>query len=84
MLQELVFKRGNLVRDDHPLPAVAEVSLSVTCSFPASIALLVDEPGTAICMHINIHMTHVDMQAQLTHVFLVSIHIPLIVFMAFQ
>ncbi|GAY46849.1 hypothetical protein CUMW_100160 [Citrus unshiu] len=41
---ELVFKRGNLVGDDHPLPAVAEVSLSVTCSFPASIALLVDEP----------------------------------------
>ncbi|KAJ4729295.1 nuclear pore complex protein [Melia azedarach] len=41
---KLVFKRGNLVGDDHPLPAVAEVSLSLTCSFPSSIALLVDEP----------------------------------------
>ncbi|KAL5860539.1 hypothetical protein ACOSQ4_001835 [Xanthoceras sorbifolium] len=40
----LVFKRGNLVGDDHPLPTISEVSLSLTCSFPSSIALLVDEP----------------------------------------
>ncbi|KAK0591220.1 hypothetical protein LWI29_037217 [Acer saccharum] len=40
----LFFKRGNLVGDDHPLPAISEVSLSLTCGFPSSIALLVDEP----------------------------------------
>ncbi|KAM7268816.1 hypothetical protein ACFE04_010982 [Oxalis oulophora] len=40
----LVFKRGNLVGDDHPLPAIAEVSLPLTCSIPSSIALIVDEP----------------------------------------
>ncbi|KAI9198408.1 hypothetical protein LWI28_015299 [Acer negundo] len=38
----LVFKRGNLVGDDHPLPAISEVSLSLTCGFPSSIALLVE------------------------------------------
>ncbi|GAV68566.1 RRM_1 domain-containing protein/Big_2 domain-containing protein [Cephalotus follicularis] len=41
---KLVFKRGNLVGADHPLPAIAEVLLSVTCSIPSSIALIVDEP----------------------------------------
>lgn len=56
MTQKLVFKRGNLVGDDHPLPAVAEVSLSLTCSFPSSIALLVDEPGTTTYIHIIIDM----------------------------
>lgn len=45
MTQKLVFKRGNLVGDDHPMPAIAEVTLSLTCSFPSSIALIVDEPG---------------------------------------
>ncbi|XP_015576193.2 nuclear pore complex protein GP210 isoform X1 [Ricinus communis] len=40
----LVFKRGNMVGDDHPLPAIAEVILSLTCSIPSSIALIVDEP----------------------------------------
>jgi nuclear pore complex protein Nup210 len=45
MTQDLVFKRGNLVVDDHSLPAIAEVALSLTCSFPSSIALIVDEPG---------------------------------------
>ncbi|XP_059670096.1 nuclear pore complex protein GP210 isoform X2 [Cornus florida] len=41
---KVVFKRGNFVGDDHPLPAVAEVQLSLTCSFPTSIVLLADEP----------------------------------------
>ncbi|KAK9272744.1 hypothetical protein L1049_003121 [Liquidambar formosana] len=41
---KLLFKRGNLVGDDHPLPAIAEVELSLTCSFPSSIVLLADEP----------------------------------------
>lgn len=45
MTQKLVFKRGNLVGEDHPLPALAEVTLSLTCGFPSSIALIVDEPG---------------------------------------
>ncbi|XP_007031576.2 PREDICTED: nuclear pore complex protein GP210 [Theobroma cacao] len=40
----LVFKRGNLIGDDHPLPAVAEVSLSLACSLPSSIVVIVDEP----------------------------------------
>ncbi|XWS40691.1 hypothetical protein CRYUN_Cryun17cG0017400 [Craigia yunnanensis] len=41
---KLVFKRGNLVGDDHPLPAIAEVSLSLACSLPSSIVVIVDEP----------------------------------------
>ncbi|KAL7256965.1 hypothetical protein ACSBR1_010830 [Camellia fascicularis] len=40
----IVFKRGNLVGDDHPLPAVAEVGLSLRCSFPSTIVLIADEP----------------------------------------
>ncbi|KAH0984956.1 hypothetical protein GBA52_012133 [Prunus armeniaca] len=45
MTQKIVFKRGNLVGDGHPLPAVAEVPLSPICSIPASIVLIVDEHG---------------------------------------
>ncbi|XP_030530756.1 nuclear pore complex protein GP210 isoform X1 [Rhodamnia argentea] len=41
---DLVFKRGNLVGVDHPLPAIGEASLSVMCSFPSSIVLIADEP----------------------------------------
>ncbi|XVE67869.1 hypothetical protein DITRI_Ditri09bG0022500 [Diplodiscus trichospermus] len=41
---KLVFKRGNLVGDDHPLPAIAEVSLSLACSLPSSLVVIVDEP----------------------------------------
>ncbi|XVF14043.1 hypothetical protein REPUB_Repub09cG0022600 [Reevesia pubescens] len=41
---KLVFKRGNLVGDDHPLPAIAEVTLSLACSLPSSIVVIVDEP----------------------------------------
>ena len=45
MIQKLVFKRGNLIGDDHPLPVVAEVEMSLACRFPSSITLLADEPG---------------------------------------
>ncbi|RYR07176.1 hypothetical protein Ahy_B05g074493 isoform E [Arachis hypogaea] len=41
---KLLFKRGNLVGDDHPLPSVAEVWLSVTCSIPSHIVVIADEP----------------------------------------
>lgn len=40
----LVFKRGNLVGDDHPKPVVAEAKLQLACSFPSSIVVLADEP----------------------------------------
>ncbi|XP_050383609.1 nuclear pore complex protein GP210 [Argentina anserina] len=40
---DIVFKRGNLVGDDHPVPTVADVSLSLMCSIPTSIALIADE-----------------------------------------
>ncbi|KAK4782397.1 hypothetical protein SAY86_016499 [Trapa natans] len=41
---DLIFKRGNLIGDDHPLPVIAERSLDLICSFPSSIVLLADEP----------------------------------------
>ncbi|KAH7510680.1 hypothetical protein FEM48_ZijujUnG0099600 [Ziziphus jujuba var. spinosa] len=41
---KIVFKRGNLVADDHPVPVIAEVSLSLTCDVPSSIVLIADEP----------------------------------------
>ncbi|XP_010528227.1 PREDICTED: nuclear pore complex protein GP210 [Tarenaya hassleriana] len=41
---KLVFLRGNLVGNDHPVPAVAEAFLSVGCRIPSSIVLIVDEP----------------------------------------
>lgn len=44
--QRLIFKRGNLVGDDHPWPAVAEVELLLRCSLPSTIVLIADEPGT--------------------------------------
>ncbi|CAD5333574.1 unnamed protein product [Arabidopsis thaliana] len=41
---KLVFLRGNLLGIDHPVPAVAEALLSVHCSLPSSVVLIVDEP----------------------------------------
>ncbi|KAL6532745.1 hypothetical protein OROGR_013705 [Orobanche gracilis] len=41
---KLLFKRGNLVGDDHRLPSVAEAWLPVICSIPTSIVLIADEP----------------------------------------
>ncbi|XP_045812556.1 nuclear pore complex protein GP210 isoform X2 [Trifolium pratense] len=41
---KLLFKRGNLVGDDHRLPSVAEALLPVICSIPSSIVLIADEP----------------------------------------
>ncbi|XP_065877577.1 nuclear pore complex protein GP210 isoform X2 [Euphorbia lathyris] len=40
---QLDFERGNMVGDDHPVPAIAAVKLSLTCSIPSSIAILPDE-----------------------------------------
>ncbi|KAF7130117.1 hypothetical protein RHSIM_Rhsim10G0015700 [Rhododendron simsii] len=40
----LIFKRGNLGGDDHPLPAVAEVGLLLRCTLPSTIVLIADEP----------------------------------------
>ncbi|XP_027187547.1 nuclear pore complex protein GP210 isoform X1 [Cicer arietinum] len=42
---KLLFRRGNLVGDDHPLPSVAEAWLPVICSIPSSIVLIADEPA---------------------------------------
>lgn len=55
MTQKLVFKRGNLVGDDHPLPAIAEVLLSFSCGYPSSIALIADEPGTIFFLASKFH-----------------------------
>lgn len=43
--QTIFFYRGNLVGEDHPTKSVVSVSLSVTCSVPSAITLLIDEPG---------------------------------------
>lgn len=54
MFQQLVFKRGNAVGDNHPLPVIAEVTLSLTCRLPSSIALIVDEPGKDFVFFANV------------------------------
>ena len=46
VLQIVKFYRGNLEGEDHPTKSIATVSLLVTCAFPSSITLLVDELGT--------------------------------------
>lgn len=48
MTQKIVFKRGNLVADDHPLPTIEEASMSLACSLPSSVVLIADEPGKII------------------------------------
>ncbi|KAK4710846.1 hypothetical protein R3W88_005359 [Solanum pinnatisectum] len=45
---KLHFKRGNLIGEGHPLPAVSEVQLSLTCGFPSSIALIADETVNSV------------------------------------
>ncbi|KAF8399768.1 hypothetical protein HHK36_015638 [Tetracentron sinense] len=40
---KLGFSRGNLVGDDHPLPAVEKTEVSLTCSLPSSIVLIANE-----------------------------------------
>ncbi|CAI9087870.1 OLC1v1022055C1 [Oldenlandia corymbosa var. corymbosa] len=42
-ISKLAFKRGNLIGDNHPLPAVSEVQVLLKCNFPSSIVLLADE-----------------------------------------
>lgn len=44
----LHFIRGNLIGEGHPLPAVSEVQLSLTCGFPSSIALIADETVNSV------------------------------------
>lgn len=41
---KLVFRRGNLVGNDHPMPAIEETLLSLACSYPSAVVLIVDEP----------------------------------------
>lgn len=40
---KLVFKRGNLIGDSHPLPAISEAQLFLMCEYPSSIVLIADE-----------------------------------------
>ncbi|KAH9624818.1 hypothetical protein KSS87_018134 [Heliosperma pusillum] len=40
----VIFKRGNLIGDDHPQPVVAKTRLHLECSLPSSIVVLADEP----------------------------------------
>lgn len=44
----IFFYRGNLVGEDHPTKSVVSVSLSVTCSVPSAITLLIDEPENSM------------------------------------
>ncbi|KAH9331454.1 hypothetical protein KI387_003562, partial [Taxus chinensis] len=46
----LQFKRGNLIGDDHPLPALAEVELLLVCSYPSSITVIADEPANTLAL----------------------------------
>ncbi|XP_057770260.1 nuclear pore complex protein GP210 [Salvia miltiorrhiza] len=39
----LIFRRGNLMGEDHHLPVVSEVQLLLICSFPSSIVIIADE-----------------------------------------
>ncbi|XP_047338499.1 nuclear pore complex protein GP210 [Impatiens glandulifera] len=41
---KIVFKRGNMVRVDHPKPAIAEVLLLLSCNFPSTLVLIIDSP----------------------------------------
>ncbi|CAM8898328.1 unnamed protein product [Rhodiola kirilowii] len=40
---QLLFRRANLAGDDHMLPAIEKVTVSVSCSFPSSISILADQ-----------------------------------------
>ncbi|KAL8471258.1 hypothetical protein ACS0TY_028786 [Phlomoides rotata] len=40
---KVVFRRGNLMGEDHNLPVVSEVQLFLICSFPSSIVIVADE-----------------------------------------
>ncbi|XP_065001003.1 nuclear pore complex protein GP210-like isoform X1 [Musa acuminata AAA Group] len=45
---KLLFSRGNLVGDDHPKPAIANLELTVLCGFPSSIVMIVNEPASKL------------------------------------
>ncbi|KAI3474918.1 hypothetical protein Pfo_030229 [Paulownia fortunei] len=40
---KLIFRRGNLMGEDHQLPVVSEVQLLLMCSLPSSIVIIADE-----------------------------------------
>ncbi|KAL8555147.1 hypothetical protein ACS0TY_003084 [Phlomoides rotata] len=40
---KLVFRRGNLLGEDHNLPVVSQVQLFLICNFPSSIVIVADE-----------------------------------------
>lgn len=40
---KLIFRRGNLMGEDHHLPVVSEVQLMLMCGFPSSIIIIADE-----------------------------------------
>ncbi|KAH7524001.1 hypothetical protein FEM48_Zijuj06G0071900 [Ziziphus jujuba var. spinosa] len=64
---KIVFKRGNLVADDHLVPVLAEVSLSLTCDVPSSIALIADETvNEHEAMHTAIHADRTSGQIRVT------------------
>lgn len=46
----LTFKRGNLIGEDHPSPAIAKVELPIVCSIPSSITVIADEPANTLAI----------------------------------
>ncbi|CAM6103477.1 unnamed protein product [Calypogeia fissa] len=46
----VIFNRGNLVGNDHPVRAVASASLSVHCAVPSEVVLLIDEPENSVAL----------------------------------
>ncbi|KAE8694382.1 GP210 protein [Hibiscus syriacus] len=66
---KLVFKRGNLIGDFHPLPTLEEASLSLVCSLPSSIVVIVDEPvNDRDVIRTKIQVDHSPGQIQVTPV----------------
>lgn len=45
---KLLFSRGNLVGVNHPMETIANLELSVMCSFPSSITLVANEPENTL------------------------------------
>lgn len=46
----LTFKRGNLIGEDHPSPAIAKVELPIVCSIPSLITVIADEPANTLAI----------------------------------
>jgi hypothetical protein len=43
-------KHGNLIRKDHPSPAIDKVKLSVVLCIPSLITIIANEPANALAM----------------------------------